>query len=100
MRVLQVCIDKEAKGICCKGLIQAHLQDIFVIALRCLSTFQSFRLQGKPDPDNIIESKKNVSKIFKQLQALSDEKDEDFLTNALPPVIDDVFCTCHEQMIS
>lgn len=60
-----MCIDKEKKGICCKSLIQDHLQDIFVIALRCLSTFQSFRLQGKPDPENIKESKQGVSAIFK-----------------------------------
>lgn len=59
-RILQVYLDKIKKGIDCVSFIKPHLQDIFVITMRCLATFQSFRLQGKPDPDNIKQAKLNV----------------------------------------
>lgn len=39
--------------------------------MKCLAVFQNFRLQGKPDPDNILESKRLVSEIFNQLHLLN-----------------------------
>lgn len=64
-------IAKQLKGVDPKGLISEHLHDILVVALKCLAVFQNFRLQNKPDPDNITESKKAVSRVFEQLQQLS-----------------------------
>ena len=71
-----------------------------MVALKCLATFQSFRLNGKPDPENILDAKKGVSQIFKLCQALSSEPQEDFLVKALPPVVEQAFSTCQEEQVS
>ena len=64
-KILTTLVAKDEKGVDCSEVIRKHLQDIFVIALKCLATFQSFRLNGKPDPEHIVEAKKGVSTIFK-----------------------------------
>lgn len=99
-KILSTLVQKEANGIDCSELIRRHLQDIFVVALKCLATFQSFRLNGKPDPENILEAKKGVTAVFKLCQALSAQKDEDFLVRALPPVVEQAFSTCQEEQVS
>lgn len=35
-------------------------------------------LQGKPDPDSVIESKKLIKKLFERLTLLSENPDESF----------------------
>ena len=48
-------------------------------------------LQGKPDPENIIESKKMITKLFDSLTTLSENPQESFFEANIAQVIADNF---------
>lgn len=61
------------------------------MALKALAVFQSFDLQGKPDPDNVKESKKLIKELFGKLTELSDDPSQPFFDKNISQVIADNF---------
>ena len=87
--ILSALLAKQAKGVDPKWLIKPYLLDILKMSLKALAVFQSFDLQGKPDPDNVKESKKLIKQIFEQLTELSDEPTQSFFDANISQVIAD-----------
>ena len=72
-------IAKQEAGMDIKYVAGAHLYDMLKMGIQCLGVFQSFKLAGKPDPTNIVESKALVTALIGKLGQLSDEPDQDYL---------------------
>lgn len=99
-RMFDCLIGKQRKGIEVKHLFGEHLQDCFEFVMRSLSVFQTYRIQGKQDPETVAEGKKAATALIPKLQELSAEPETAFMETALPPLIDQVFTTCSEEKCS
>ena len=99
-RVMGSLIAKAKNGVDPAQIIKPHLQSIFVVALKCLAQFQSFRLNNKPDPQNILDAKASFDSVLNQLQQLSDHPEKEYLVRGLPTVIDETFSACDESSLS
>lgn len=74
--------------------------DMMMMALKSLAVFQSFMLQGKPDPDNIIESKKLIRELFEKLSLFSENPSESFFDANISQVISDHFTFKRSEQLS
>lgn len=82
---------KQNEGVSPSWLIRPYLTDIMLSCLKALATFQSYKLQGKPDPDNIIASKKLIRELLGKLTQLAEPSDQSFLDANIAQVIADTF---------
>jgi hypothetical protein len=98
--ILECLTQKKNDEVCPKAFLQPYIGDIFDTTLKCLAVFQSFRVQRKPDPENVAQSKKDALKVLTLLQNLSDEPDRDILEIHLPSLADEVFSQCTEEKCS
>ena len=89
--IVSVLIEKQKAGVDPSWLIRPHLVDIMMMALKALATFQSFQLQGKPDPDNIVAAKKLIGELFGKLSELSANPEQSFFDANIGQVIADAF---------
>ena len=62
------------------------------MVIKCLGVFQSFKLAGKPDPQNIADSKKRVYQLISNLSKLSEDPTQDYLDANLAKIVSDGFC--------
>ena len=56
-------------------------------------------LQGKPDPESVVESKALISKIFDKLTSLSENPDQSFFNANIAQVISDHFTFKHKDTL-
>lgn len=56
----------------------------------------TYKLQKKPDPDNIVEEKKKVQKVIKNLTKLSENPDIEFFDAEIGNLINNNFATVIE----
>ena len=56
----------------------------------------TYKLQKKPDPDNIVEEKAKVQKVIKNLTKLSDNPDIDFFDAEIANLINNNFANVIE----
>ena len=75
-----------------KYVAGAHLYDMLKMGIQCLGVFQSFKLAGKPDPTNIVESKALVTALIGTPGQLSNEPYQDYLDLHLAYMVADAFC--------
>ena len=71
-----------------------------MMALKSLAVFQSFMLQGKPDPDNIVASKKLIRELFNKLSLFSENPSESFFDANISQVIADHFVFKRSEQFS
>ena len=57
-------------------------------------------LQGKPDPDNVTASKKQIRELFDKLTALSDNPEQSFFDSNISQVIADNFVFKRSEQLS
>ena len=65
-------LERQNAGVSPSWLIRPYLTDIMLSSLKALATFQSFQLQGKQDPDNVIASKKLIKELLGKLTELAE----------------------------
>ena len=96
-----VLLEKQKEEIDPKWLIKPHLVDMMKFALKALAVFQSFTLQGKPDPDNIKDSKKLIKVfLYEKLTQLSETPDESFFDKNIAQVVSDNFAYKRSDSLS
>ena len=98
--IVSALIEKQDAGLDIKYVARAHLFDMLQMSIKCLGIFQSFKLAGKPDPQNIVESKKLVAELIGKLAQLSDNPDQDYLDTHLPQIVSDAFCDKESSELS
>ena len=89
--IVSACVEKLREGVDPTWLIRPHLKDIMLFALKALATFQSFMLQGKPDPEHITKAKDMIKSLFASLTELSDDPEKSFFDANISQVISDSF---------
>jgi hypothetical protein len=65
---------KKQKGVDITEFVAPYIYDFLVMTLRCMGCFHTFKLSNKEEPEEIIENKKNVQNMLKNLSALSTEE--------------------------
>ena len=70
------------------------------MTLKSLAVFQSYLLQGKPDPDNIVTAKKLIKQLFAKFTELSENPSESFLDANIAQVIADSFVYKRSDQLS
>ena len=90
--IVDVLLAKQRADIDPSWLIRPYLKDFMMMALKSLAVFQSFMLQGKPDPEHITAAKKMTRELFDKLSELSENPNESFFDANISQVIADNFC--------
>ena len=104
--VIESLLVKQRKGMDVKFVLEPHLYDIFKMAFRALSVFQSFKLQGKVEPDNIRASKTLIKNLFDKMTEICPNEDSlkaqelSYLDHALPKLVRESFCGKTEKDFS
>ena len=80
-----------------KFVLEPHLFDIFKMVLRALSVFQSYKIQGKVEPDSVKGIKKTIDELFDKMTEISANQDSlkaqelSYFDSALPRIVREVF---------
>ncbi len=74
--------------------------DIMMMALKSLAVFQSYTLQGKSDPEHIVQAKKTITTLFEHVTFLSAEPDQPFLDANIAQVVADSFVFKTKEQLS
>lgn len=72
-------------------MIKQHLPDLLDFLVACQTCYYSYKLQKKPDPENIITKKLTVRQLIKDLTKLSVNPDLDFFDVNVVKIIDKNF---------
>ena len=77
-------------------LIRQYLPKILEFLLKAQSAYMTYKLQKKPDPDNIVEEKKKVEKVIKNLTKLSENPDIEYFDVEIVNLINNNFANVIE----
>lgn len=98
--ILSILIKKQSEQVDPSWIIRPHLKDMMLMILKSLAVFQSFMLQGKPDPDHVKEAKKLILQLFDKLTELSEDPSQPFLDANIAQVIADSFVHKNSDQLS
>jgi len=87
-------LEKKESRVDVSSVISPHLYDFFKMLMRCHGVFQSFKLVGKLEPQNVVDCKKKIVQLMPKLAKLSSDESADFFHTQLPRLIVESF---HDQ---
>ena len=94
--IIEWCIKKQEQDVDVR-VVRQYLPKILEFLLKAQSAYMTYKLQKKPEPDNIIAEKKKVWKVIKNLTKLSDNQDIEFFDVEIANLVDNNFGDIVEQ---
>jgi len=91
--IVSVLLEKKRQQVDPSWLIRPYLKDMLLMVLKALAVFQTYQLQDKPEPPNVVRSKQTIGEFFKKLTKLSDSPEEAFFDANIAQVVSDAFAT-------
>ena len=67
-----------------------HLYSMLFAGIRCMGCFHTFLISNKEEPEEILESKKEVHHFMKNISIISEE--ENYFESQLPRIVEENFC--------